>query len=149
MPITAKVILKNIPNKRMGRQAMTIAWLATAGHWHRNMLLGHFENAAYQRYGARRRTVKYNRAKLANPKVGHTRPLVFSGLTRRLAMVRDIRSTSNWGKAILHTNVLNFRPKGWPHTMREELDRTTIRERRKLAKVFKNYFERRMNELQK
>lgn len=147
MPITAKVILKNIPNKRMGRQAMTVAWHATAGHWHRNMLLGHFENTAYQRYGARRRTSKYNRAKLREH--GHTKPLVFSGLTRRLAMVRDIRSTSNWGKAILHTNALNFRPEGWPNTMREELDRTTVRERRRLGKEFVRHFERRMNELQK
>ena len=147
MPITAKITLRNIPNKRMARKAMKTAWHKIAGFWHRNYRPLHFEKSASRRYGYRRRTDKYNRAKLR--KFGHTIPLVWSGTSKALAAVQDIRSTSNWGKAIIHANTLNFRPQGWQGTMREELDSTTVRERRVLARVFVRHFERRLNELQK
>ena len=145
--IIAKITLRNIPNKRMARKAMKTAWHKIAGFWHRNYRPLHFLQSASRRYGYRRRTDKYNRAKLREH--GHTIPLVWSGTTKALAAVRDIRSTSQSGKARIYGRALNLRPRGWPHKLGDEVKLTTVRERRVLAKVFVRHFERRMNELQK
>lgn len=145
--IIAKVTLKNVPNKRMARKGLKTAWHSIAALWQRRMRPDHFEPAAARRYGYRRRVSKYNRAKMR--KFGHTTPLVWSGTSKALAAVRDVRSTPTRGKVIVHARALNFRPKGWPHSLGEELKSTTVRERRRLSRLFKRRFERRMNELQK
>jgi len=49
--------------------------------WHKKYAKRHFSRTAYSRYGIPQRTAKYNKRK--RKKYGHTRPLEFTGASRR------------------------------------------------------------------
>jgi hypothetical protein len=60
---------------------------------------------------------------------GHTRPLVLTGESMRLAAIRDVRSTSKGAKVVIHARVLNFRPH-----MRREMTMISLKERDRMVK---------------
>lgn len=113
-------------------------------HWHGKFRAKHFteEGAREYKYAARkgqnipRGTKKFNRSyvgrKLA--KTGHMRPLVFSGVTERLARVRDIRVNSKRGRAILPPGLNRKHPKSRIR-MRDEATRVSSREEATLERI--------------
>lgn len=109
--------------------------------YHENYVDLHFRNSASLRYGYRprsgepgsknppgskyyKRTYTWRKLK----KFGHTRPLEWTGESRALANVRDVRSTSKWARIYSHARVLNFKP--W---LFEELSRVIPQEAEAVA----------------
>lgn len=113
-------------------------------HWHSKFRPKHFtaEGANEYKYAARkgekmtRGTKAFNRSytgrKLASK--GHSRPLVFSGVSERLSRIRDIRVTSKRGRAILPPGFNRKHPKSRIR-MRDEVTRVSTREEKTLAAI--------------
>jgi hypothetical protein len=74
--------------------------------WHRSMMRGHFKMSAIQKYGYRKRSKKYMKKKQRLKH--HQLPLVFSGVTRNRALLRNVRATSKLTRVILPVQALNF-----------------------------------------
>lgn len=111
-------------------------------HWHRVMRPEHFTHRGAAKYGYTQRTGKHQRRKLR--RFGHTYPLVFTGESRRLSGIMDIRATSRGVRVVMRTRALNFRPKGWTGTMADELRKVTPAEQSELGRVFINTLEARL-----
>jgi hypothetical protein len=101
--------------------------------WHGTFLPIHFTREAYQRYGFMPRMGEggtasknfkrsYTGRKLR--KWGHTNPLVWSGISRRLATARrpnGVRATAQYCRIPIPAPALNFRPKGGRINLRREV----------------------------
>ena len=113
-----------------------------AREWHRRYHRRHFTREAYQLYGYTPRSGEdlpmgskawkrsYTGRKTRMKK--HRLPLVWSGASRTLAAIRDIRGTSRYGKAVLHCRGLNRRNPNSRIRMRDEVTRVNAREERSL-----------------
>ena len=107
--------------------------LAEAGAlWHGEMMPKHFTESGARLYRYDRRSAKYTKRK--RQLFGHGLPLVFSGATRTLASIRDIRSTSKRTRVVINAPTLNRIPRGKRKTMREEMTTITTAERKRLVK---------------
>lgn len=123
-------------------------------YWHARFLQEHFKNSAFQRYAEVYRPRKgmsgnphprgfkrsYTGQKLR--RFGHTLPLVYTGESRRLARIRDVRATSRGNRVVIHARRFNMRS---PHSrinMREEATIIIASEERKLGEVFDETFQR-------
>lgn len=117
---------------------------AMAEHWHANFLPRHFSLEAYRRYGYYRRRGEgldtNSRAYRASyfgrkaRKYGETRPLVKTGETRLLAMLRRIEATSNVAKVILPRGLSRRNPSSRVN-MRAEVTKVTRDEAAELLEV--------------
>lgn len=116
--------------------------------WHAKFSDKHFTNAGATEYrytprsgerGSKRKFKgSYSARKLK--KFGHTRPLEFSGESRRRVRAsQKIKATSKGGRCILSAPALNFRNPKSPINMREEVTRVSPRERTELAAEFGDY----------
>jgi hypothetical protein len=85
MPFKSRVTYKGHPDVTMPmvRQAMKDAKMEIPLRWHREFLPKHFQLGAVSKYNYQPRTAKYMRGKAKHK--GHQRPLVFSGVTERMA----------------------------------------------------------------
>lgn len=95
------------------------AFHGIGARWHKEFLGKHFENSAYSRYpgvyqprkgergSGRHFKGSYTAKKLRM--FGHTRPLVYTGESLRLAKIRDVRATSKGAAVRLKSRKLNFR----------------------------------------
>ncbi len=107
-----------------------------AEYWHREFRPKHFTRGAFQRYPGvyKARTKKYRRHKLKTK--GHSLPMVYSGETRTLSRIRNIKATATGVKIILRMPILNTSRKGGKVNMREEMTAVNARERATLIKLF-------------
>lgn len=127
-----KLTVENVPRKRDLPKALKFSWARAGALWHKRFLPQHFTPRGATKYGYGPRAKGYMRRKMAGYKVdgrriaGHRNPLVWSGKSKELASIRDIRATGARGghaRVVIHARGLNRRnPKTVsPQTMREEL----------------------------
>ena len=127
------------------------AWGELGVLWHRKMRPKHFTKAGAQEYGYTPRkgeggnigrkgfAKSYTGRKLR--RFGHARPLEYSGETKALTRVRDVRATSKGARVVMRANKLNFRN---PHSrinMRREMTTVSKKEERHLVEVFNGVIE--------
>ncbi len=119
---------------------------AIARSWHQKMRTKHFTPAGAREYrysprdgergtkGARFFDRSYTGRKLKRH--GHTLPLVFSGVSRRLSQLRNISATSKGAKVRMNVPQLNRarRPAG-KKSLREELTTVSDREKGTLTRL--------------
>jgi hypothetical protein len=74
--------------------------------WHRFYEHKHFEEEAVRRYGYAPRSEKYERRKLRIK--GHNDPLVWSGVSRRLASIVKVRATTAGASVVMNAPRLNM-----------------------------------------
>lgn len=84
------------------------AWHLVGIKWHRDFRPKHFTHAGAREYGYQPRQGSYTRQKLH--KHGHTRPLEYSGQSRRRTSIRDVRATSQKVRIVMNAPALNLRP---------------------------------------
>ena len=102
------------------------SYAAVLTYWHRELRPKHFTLAGAAEYRYAPRSRKYEARK--QRKVGHTRPLEFSGLSKALTSVRNVTSTSKGGRVRMNAPALNFKhPKSRVHA-RDELTRISVPE---------------------
>lgn len=112
--IAFKVTLTGWPamKKRDLNQIMKEAWQKAGILYHRKMLPKRFTEEGGRELHYRGRTPKYMRRKKALK--GHRLPFVWSGVTRDMSKLEDIRPYSVGGeggvKIVTHSRVLNFNP---------------------------------------
>lgn len=143
---SAKQILRAIP------RAMREAGTETVGLWHQQMMPGHFQQSAYQKYGYQKRSLTYEIRKARSER--HRRPLVFSGESEQDAR-QQVRLTARLirrEQVVRSAAVMNL-PKyfyqynkvlGTPNKA-DELTRTTADEESTLEAHFAGGLERRIN----
>jgi hypothetical protein len=143
--------------KRVFNAAKKLAWHDTAVRFHaeyrdRRFTLEHAEEAGYARRKGEliARDSKAFRASYTGKKLrmfGHTRPLEFTGETRRKVRSASISSTSNMGKASYSGAAkFNFRHPRSKIRMGEEFRRITRREAQELGQFFDLALDRRLAE---
>jgi len=72
---------------------------------------------------------------------GYGLPLVWSGASRTLAQIRDVRGDSKGARAAIHARGLKRKPKNKKTSMREEMLRVTEDEIRTLNAVANKTFD--------
>lgn len=131
-------------------------WEALGSHWHARMREKHFTHAGATEYGYDKRQGErgsqsglgfrssYTGRKLR--RFGHTLPLVWSGASRTLSQIRNVRTTRDGVKVVMNTPTLNFRKGklGKGKTMREEMTTVSAREEVELAGVWDRSFQMRI-----
>lgn len=137
-----------------GAKLLKASFFKIGVHWHREFLPEHFKNSAMSRYPDAYRPRKGERG---NPhprgfeksytgrklrRFGHTRPLVYTGESRRLANIRDVRATMKGNRVVIHARTLNRKNKHSQINMREEATVINAAEERVLAGVFDTTLQR-------
>jgi len=143
MAVTGRIEMTGSPRQlaKARRGAVKHANIETVVYWHRRFMPSHFQTGAQQRYGYRARTKAYLRRKRRLK--GHTRPLVYSGRTERVAK-RSIRvsGTSKRATGRINAPALNYRQ------LQDELIRTIARERKSMEQVHERLITKRLNRVQ-
>jgi hypothetical protein len=127
------------------------AWIVAGNYWHREFRPKHFTKAGAREYGYMPRAGESGntRPKFAQSytgrklkKMGHTRPLVWSGTSETLSKIRVVRATATKTKSkaevVLRTPGLNRQHKDSQIPMRDEMTAVSQAEARKLIEVFDN-----------
>jgi hypothetical protein len=113
------------------RQMQITMFGKLGAYWHRYFRPKHFTAAGAAEYGYTPRTQKYTRRKLRT--FNHANPLVYSGESRELARMKDIRATSKGVKIVMPAvRKLNFTPKGGRIKMADELRTISAGEQKQL-----------------
>lgn len=112
-------------------------------YWWRMMRPKHFTHAGAREYGYTPRKGErgggrpfrgsYTAKKLRA--FGHTKPLVFTGTSQKLAGIRDVRATFKKTRVVIHARALNFRSAGSQVDMRAEMTAISAKEATTLMKV--------------
>ena len=117
-----------------------------AGVWHTRFHRKHFTHAGAREYrydprqgermtrGSKRHRASYTARK--ERLFGHTLPLVWSGASRKLASIKDVRATSKRGRVVIHARGLNRPRRGGKKSMREEMTTLAVREERTMLDRF-------------
>jgi hypothetical protein len=116
--------------------------------WHSTYREKHFTQQGAREYRYAFRSKAYMKAK--KEAKGHRRPLEWSGTSRMLAGIRDIRSTAKAGRVFINAPALNFRPRrknGVAINMREEMTTVSDREQKKMGDTFGVEYTRRIKSL--
>ncbi len=132
--------------KKAHNLAAKQAWNETGTHFHAAMSDDRFTQAHATLAGFAKRTKAYTSRKFK--KFGHTRPLEYTGTTRRLIRTANITSTSK-GASVRYpgARAFNFRnPKAKiPINMADEFRRIVPKEATELARVFDQNYDRLIN----
>lgn len=135
--------------KSAHNQAAKSTWAETGLHFHAAMSDDRFTQAHASLAGFQKRTKAYTSRKFQ--KFGHTRPLEYSGTTRRLVRTANIVSTSK-GAEVRYpgARAFNFRnPKArQPINMAEEFRRIIPQEAVELAVEFDRQYDQKINSIQ-
>lgn len=131
-----------------------VTFSAMANDWHDNYRDLHFQESAYERYGyvarkGMRLTGKaYRRSYVGQKKhkKGHNRPLEFSGESRSLTRLKNIRTTFNESRVIL-PSAFNRRHEKSQIRMRDELTRVLPGEADEIAQTGATAMGRRLDEI--
>lgn len=120
------------------------SWFEAALYYHQELRDKRFTHAHARRAGYTQRKPGYNRRKLRNPKIGHTRPLEFSGRTRS-AIRRESRiaNTSNGARVRYPgARVFNFRNPKSSVNMLIEFTTVLPDEAQQIADAFDQHLDR-------
>lgn len=111
--------------------------------WWRMMRPKHFTHAGAREYGYTPRKGErgggrpfrgsYTAKKLRA--FGHTKPLVFSGESKKLAGIRDVRATFKKTRVVIHARALNFRSAGSQVDMPAEMIAISVKDAARLVRV--------------
>lgn len=145
MPLQAKGIARKLMN-----DILRGAWFLIGVHWHKKMRPKHFTHRGAREYGykprggqpgsGRKFTGSYTSRKLRLK--GHTRPLEFTGQSRKLTEIRDVRATPKGVRIVMAANTFNRRRSvNSPH-MREEMTTVSAAEQREIEKLLGRLIER-------
>lgn len=123
--------------------------------WHDQMRPRHFthEGARIYNYVAREAGENqsfgrsYTGQKLR--KYGHTKPLVKTGVSEKLAKIRDVRPTSKGARVVLHARGLNRKNPKSLIDMRAEVTTVLPREGETLADHGEREFQRQINQIRR
>lgn len=129
-----KLTVGGLPRKRDLPKALKFMWARAGVLWHTRFMPQHFTSRGAAKYGYGPRATAYVARK---KKVkGHNDPLVWSGASKRLAEIQDVRATSKSGKVVIHATGLNRRNRDTisPKTMRQELLTVTDQEQAIIVK---------------
>lgn len=141
--------------KRELNTMLKAAWEETGVHWHRSMRPKHFTHAGAREYGYTPRKGErgaagtkgfrqsYTGRKLK--RFGHTLPLVYTGESRELTRIRDVRATSKGVRIVMNAPKLNFRSRHSTINMRDEMTRISAGEARELVAVLDAAYQRRLD----
>jgi hypothetical protein len=136
--------------------AIRRTWFIVGSDYHRAFMAKHFTHAGAREYGYAPRKGErgapgskgfrrsYTGRKLRQK--GHTLPLVWSGESRTLARVRDVRATSKGCRIVIHANKLNFRNPKSEINMRDEVTRVSDMEARVVMRDFAHTLGKLLNE---
>lgn len=112
-------------SRRVWNAAQKAAWLSDARMWVAAFREKHFTAAGAAEYRYARRTAKYEADK--QRRFGHTRPLEYTGESRRRTANATTSSTSRRGVVRMNAPALNFQnPKG---AAKPRLELTSISQR--------------------
>lgn len=114
--------------QRVWNKAVKATYHEGAEFWFDRYSQRHFTPEGARMYGYAKRSRKYMDAKQSQKH--HQDPLVWSGASRKLATIKQIRSTRNWGKASIAARGLNRRAKGMTYSMAREMVIVSANERR-------------------
>lgn len=141
--VTYKGATPGVARKHL-RTILRQAFEAMGVEWHQTMRPKHFTKAGAREYAytprkgdtgsGTRFTNSYTQRKIR--KFGHANPLVYTGESRRMSELRDIRATSKGVRVVMRTPRLNYKNKHSEVNAREELTRVTPREIQRLQAVF-------------
>ncbi len=130
------------------------SWRQTGEHWHGRYRPKHFRRSGAREYGYAPRTGEPGSS---NPKggymrrkrreKGHSLPLVWSGTSRQLTRLRDVRATSKGARVVMNAPGLNRRHPKSRINMRDEMTRISVRERTQLTKVLDGGLDRRLRQI--
>lgn len=149
MPLQPKGIVRKLLN-----DILRGSWLRVGVFWHRKLRPKHFTHRGAREYGykprggqagsGRKFIGSYTARKLRLK--GHTRPLEFTGRSRKLTEIRDVRPTAKGVRVVLHANTFNLRASvNAPH-MREEIARVSTTEQRWIERLLGRFVERGMTQ---
>lgn len=139
------------------RRVEKMMWQNLGEFWHKTMRPKHFTHAGAREYGYRPRKGErgnphpkgfarsYTGRKLK--KFGHTLPMVFTGESRSLTGIRDVRATSKGTRVVMRARGLNRRNRHSNINMREEMTRISILEKKQLEARGTVRFEAAMNNI--
>lgn len=149
-----------VPGVTLGRRELNRekkgSWHHTGTYWHQKFRKKHFTKAGAKEYGyiARKgekmakgsKAYKRSYTGQKERKFGHTRPLEFSGLSRQLTRIRDVRAFSKKVRVVLHSRTFNRRHRKSQINMREEMTRVSMAEAHTLVGQFDGDFGRRLSQ---
>lgn len=131
-------------------------WLDTGEWFHRQYVPKRFTHEGARELGYKRRKGELQKGQPGyfrtytgrkERRFGHTLPLVWSGESRALARIRDVRATSNGAKIVLNARKLNLRnPKSYIY-MALEIRRVSPRETRETARQFDTTIDRELQSI--
>lgn len=123
--------------------------------WHKNSRPKHFTKAGAREYGytprvgdrgsGRRFHGSYTEEKLKS--FGHTKPLVFTGLSERFTRVEDVRTTSKGGRVVMNAPAFNFRNPNSKIDMRAEMTEVSSAEQSGLVELYDGALDRMLNRI--
>ena len=124
-------------SKRQGHELTRRTFNDLGIYWHKKLRLKHFTHAGAREYkytprsgeqypfGSKKFWASYTGRK--KRRFGHTNPLQYTGLSKRLTRLRIVRPTRNGVKVVLRARAFNFRNSHSRINMRKEA--TTISDR--------------------
>lgn len=141
---TPKLALKKL------REINVVTMTELGNYWHDNFRDKHFTPAGAREYGYAPRNVAYMIKKAK--KWGHRNPLEWSGKSRALSRIKDIRTAGTTAargrvRVVLHMPALNFIPKGGSINMNDEMTRVSQAEIQKLGEIAADSLDRQFNAL--
>lgn len=154
-------VRKEGPTAGLTRTELNSATRATyrsmGEHWHSEFRPKHFTHQGAREYGytprqgaeagVRRFARSYQGRKLK--KYGHTLPLVKTGLSQKLAQIRDVRATSKGSRVVIHARTFN---RSNPHSrinMREEVTAVSKPEEERLGQHGDGSLQRQINAIRR
>lgn len=141
--------------KRVIGKCLEVGYIAAGQYWHGMIRPKHFTPAGASEYGYPPRQGQagaldrqgfkrsYTGQKLK--KFGHTRPNVYTGVSRLLTERVAYRATSKGVRISMDGGNLTYRHPSGRIDMRKEMQTTTFRERAKLASIVDKVTDRRIN----
>jgi hypothetical protein len=136
-------------------EAAKEGWQHTARYWHVTLRDKHFTEAGAREYGYTKRkgegmvrgSKAYKRSYTGRKEArfGHTRPLEFSGKSRRLTGTARISGTAKGATVRMNAPALNFKHPKSQIVMRDELTRISQPETSELSNVFGQHYHRHAN----
>lgn len=115
-------------SKQEQRKINRVVLAEIGEYWHDHFRAKHFtrEGAAEYNYAPRSKGYMIRKAKVK----GHQDPLVYSGMSRALAAIKDVRPFSPsadraYVHVVIHAPTLNLIPTGGTINLREEMERVS------------------------
>ena len=132
--------------KRTFNELSKTSWDDMGREWHKTMRPKHFTHRGATEYHYSPRNKEYELRKFR--RLGHTYPLVWSGASKKLSVIRNVRSTRGGVRVVMNTPTLNFRrgklgSLSGAKTLREEMTTVSDAEVKALTEVWVKGFDAR------